>query len=283
MTIIDGWTKQNAVNYCVDIVNSTLKSDNMMHNIENILTIYQRSFSRDDRERFYRSLWRNSVVIFVETSLEDEQIHEDRKTHIRRDLKKYNNANSAREFIDNANDIFNTIFGTELKANESIKYIQTELKKYFQEKYKMLLNEDITGPECLMTYVYSNIGKNGLVLPNTDDNIEQHKWILPDTILLGIVGEKIVGMNYNTTNTFKVSDTCCFCTTGIVTKAFAYQESIYGWKVYRACKDCEDFKKFCNYFLKISYVNNRHVVVHDLEIKENSRLDIENIIKTLKK
>ncbi len=282
MTISNGWTKQNAVNYCVDIVNATLKSDNMLHNIENILTIYQRSFSSNDRERFYRSLWRNTVVIFVESTLEDDQIPEERKTNIRKDLKKYNNANSAREFIDNANDIFNMTFSMEMKGNESIKHIKDHLKNYFQEKYKMLLNEDITGPECLMNYVYYNIGKNGLVLPNTYDNIE-HKWILPDTILVGIVEEKIVGMNFNTTNTFKVSDTCCFCVSGIVTKAFAYQESVYGWKVYRTCKNCEDFKNFCNYFLRINHVNNRHVVIYDLEIKENSRLDHENIIKTLKK
>lgn len=274
--MIDGWTKENAVNYCIDVMNKSLQVNNL-NNLEKILSIYQRCFSNNQRERFYRSVWKNTVAIYIESIMDkDSEIDANTLETHRKNLKIYSTANSASEFIENMNELFSITFGE--TAENPVLAIRHLLKEYLKNKYKKLLEQDITGPECLMNYIYYYA--DTLILPTSK---EENKWILPDTILIGLIGENIVGINSQSTNIFKVSETCCFCSTGIVTKAFAYEESIYGWKVYRTCKDCEDFKNYCNYYLRIGYVNSSEVFVRDLAIKDNCRLDYEHLIQTLKK
>jgi hypothetical protein len=276
--MIDGWTKENAIDYCIDILNNTLNYNNI-HNIEKILKIYQKCFSSNERERFYRSLWRNVVCTYIENSLHEYEVDKPTLDRCLKDLKKYNNASSSSEFITNLNELFKQTFG---ELNDApILQILHPLKEYLKGKYKRLLEQDITGPECLMNYIYYHA--DSLILP---DDREENKWILPNTILIGLVGEKIVSMNSHSTQSngiFKVSETCCFCSTGMVTKAFAYKETLYGWKVYRTCKDCEDFKNYCNYYLRLGYVNSSEVRVYDIKIQENNHIDFEHFVQTLKK
>lgn len=273
--MINGWTKENAVNYCIDVMNKTLQVNNLS-NIEKVLSIYQHCFSNNQRERFYKSLWKNTVVVYIESIMENDSLDTRTLETHRKNLKIYSNANSASEFLENMNELFSITFGE--TAESPVLAIRQLLKEYLKNKYKKLLEQDITGPECLMNYIYYHA--DTLILPSSK---EENKWILPDSILIGLIRENVIGINSQSTNTFKVSETCCFCSTGIVTKAFAYQESLYGWKVYRTCKDCEDFKNYCNYYLHIGYVNSSEVIVNDLVIKDNCRLDYEDLIRTLKK
>ena len=265
-----GWTKENAVAYCIETIENSVTIDS----IQNILEIYQALFSSKNPSAFYKSVWKHTIIEFVNSTLED--VSDEDKKIVMKYSEEHNISETSDEFIKNAKKFSECVYSQEYSENENfiIYHTLTNLKEYIINKFKLLLSKNITGPECLMKYVFFNIDKNKLQVP-----IQEMKWIAPESYTLGInSGHKIFSFDGGQQNSLSVPKCCCFCKSTIPEYAFGYKNSVYTWKIYVSCKNCRDFKNYCAWYINLHYINYKEVKVYDFTLKD-CQLSIQQFIE----
>jgi hypothetical protein len=267
------WTKENAVSYCITTIENSLNIDS----IQNILEIYQVLFSSKNPHAYFKSIWKHCVLPFVNSTLE-EASEEDKKI-VMKYMEDYNISENSKEFITNAKKFSECVYSQEFSEDEDfiIYHIMPLIKDYINSKFNMLLNKNITGPECLMKYVFFNIDKNKLQIPK-----DHNKWTVPEFYTLGINNnDKIFAFNGGETNSLKVPQECSFCSSTTVEHSFGYKDSLYTWKIYVSCKNCRDFKNYCAWYINLPYINYKEVKVYDFTLNDsnlngNQFIELEN-------
>lgn len=253
-----GWTKNNAVKYCIQI--AELNLINSSNDAKIILEIYQDMLLPNNEELFYSKLWKHAVLPSLKSMA----------------TQRYDNPSKAIEFLekmfmleDEPEDLEHFISCiNNVKSNiddlENINMLSmcmNEIKNYIIIQLNKINDKNISGPECLMRYVYPYLSI--LSIPKDDDN---SRWIMPSmkTTTYGIKSLKSRKI---------VPEQCSFCCKGQTFEVFARQCTEYVYVFFSVCKDCVEFKKY--YALTCVCGDS----ITELSITPNNKLDFSNFEK----
>lgn len=249
------WTKEHAIEYCIETAKLTINT--YCKDPIAVLSVYQHILFPNRQHSFYARIWNETVLeslnIMVydrfnnpETiiiSVKDAFNNEEEPENLEQFLKCINNIKTNIGFVD-VDPIIWCVIG---------------MQKYVIKQLNKLYKKNISGPECLMRYVYPYATQ--LTLPKDDFN-----WLVPSM--------KNVMVNLSLKINKDAPTKCSFCKKKNTTSAFAVKSTMYTYNVFTTCNDCMEFKDYYN----ICYLSNDFNVVVVPITKEN-QLDLSCLEK----
>lgn len=249
------WTKEHAVEYCINVAKLSI---NMYCNDPiTVFKVYQNILFPNRQHSFYARLWNETVLESLNTMVynrfDEPEIATDIIKHA---FKKQEEPENLKQFITCINNIKNSFEDVNI---DFIIWCFSGIQDYIVKQLNKLYKKDISGPECLMRYVYPYA--SDLTLPNEDST-----WLMP---LM-----KTVLIDLNLKSNKDAPTKCSFCKKQNIKEAFAIRNTQYTYFVFTTCKDCIEFKGYYNMcYLTVEY----DTIV--IPITEENQLDLSSLEK----
>jgi len=252
------WTKEHAIEYCIKV--AELNIDIYCKDPITVFRVYQHILFPNRQHSFYARLWNetvlDSLITMAHTRFEDPEIF---ISSVKYAIDKEEEPENLEQFITRINGIK---LSFEQLKNTNIDFViwcLNGIKNYVIKQLKKLYTKEISGPECLMRYVYPYASE--LVLPKED-----FAWLIPSI--------KGVWVGLCSKSNRDVPAMCSFCRKQITTAAFAVRNTQYTYSVFTTCNDCSEFK---NYYNKCYLTVESEIV--SIDITEENQLDLSCLEK----
>lgn len=249
--IMVGWSKDKAILYCIKV--AEINIDQNCENAKEILEIYQHMLFMHKEDVFYEKIW-NSVI--YDKLGELTELLYDNSTeaikHIENEFMRQDMPENLDEFMTCIDSLNNLVRNTHPAHVNVLNMCMNSIQEYIIKQLNKLYKKEITGPECLVRYIYPYADK--LRLPSNVSSL----WLVPSikTITKGLKLKSSKRV---------LLDNCSFCQKEKASEAFAVQYTKYIYFILTVCNDCRDFKKYYS----LCYLNDEEPVI-ELDIHENT-------------
>lgn len=254
--MVKGWSKNNAVDYCIVVAKASIHKS--CEDIKTLLEVYQNMLFTGSEALFYEKLWKQLVMHSLRNEAERRYknasllIEEIELEFMRQKIPE-----NVEQFTARINSLIPDFEGSE-KFKPLVICIP-RIKDFIIKQLNKLYEKNISGPECLLRYVYPYAGD--LVLPN---NNGESAWLVPNvsSITIGINSLKSI---------FNVPKNCSFCQKQKTFEIFSNKYTEYTYFILSVCEDCTDFKKY----YALCYLNNddKETTI-ELPINDDNSVDL---------
>ena len=245
------WTKEHAIEYCINV--SKLSINMYCTDPIRIFKVYQNILFPNRQHSFYARLWNQTVLeslrVMVYTRFNDPENVFDT---VEQAFKKEKEPENLEQFVTCINNIKNCFEDINI---DFIIWCLTGIQPYIVKQLNKLYKKDISGPECLMRYIYPYASE--LTLPREDII-----WLMP-TIKRVLVGLSLKSNKDTPTK-------CSFCKKHNTQRAFAVRSNQYIYNIFTTCKDCNEFKDY--------YLTDDYETIN-IPITEENQLDLSSLEK----
>ncbi len=255
---IMSWTRDHAIEYCIKV--AELNINIYCRDPITVFNVYQHILFPNRQHSFYARLWNktvfDSLTTMAYTRFEDP---ENFIVSVKYAIDKEEEPENLEQFITRINNIklsFEQLKDTNIDFTI---WCLNGIQNYVIKQLKKLYTKDISGPECLMRYVYPYASE--LKLPKED-----FTWLIPS--IKGIWVGLCLKSNKD------VPNTCSFCKKQKTTAAFAVRSTQYTYNVFTTCNDCKEFKDYYD----TCYLTVQAELV-SLPITEENQLDLSCLEK----
>ena len=256
---IMSWSKQNAIEYCKEVAKLSINVNCKEPKV--VLETYQNILFPHREHSFYARLWKETVINslnrIAHDRFEDKEV-ETAFTCLNEAFKNQDEPENLEQFIDNITSIQSYISRRadgDVKLN-FIAWCMDEIGTYILKQLDKLYKKEISGPECLMRYVYPYA--SCLILPNEDRKL---RWLFPSI--------KSIHVGLNAKPNKDTPFMCSFCGKQEIANSFASQCTQYTYGIFVTCKDCSEFRDYYN----TCYLNVDNDVI-DIPITVDKKLDL---------
>ena len=251
------WSKQNAIEYCKDVAKLSINVNCKEPKV--VLETYQNILFPHREHLFYARLWKETVINSLNNIAHNRfNDTETAFTLLTQVFKIQDEPENLEQFIDNITSIQSYI-GKNTEGDIKLNFTalcMDEIGTYVFKQLDKLYKKEISGPECLMRYVYPYA--SCLNLPDEDKKI---LWLFP------VMKTVPVGLNCKPNK--DTPSKCSFCGKHEIATAFASQYTQYTYVIFVTCKDCSEFKDYYN----TCYLNVDSDII-DIPINADKKLDL---------
>jgi hypothetical protein len=246
-----GWSKDDAISYCIRI--AEININHKCENAKEILEIYQDMLFTHKEDVFYQKIWNS--VIYENLESVSELLFENSKDatkHLENEFIRQDMPDNLDEFmtcIDSLNNFIRKIHTAHVNV---LNMCMNSIQEYIVKQLTKLYKKEITGPECLVRYIYPYADK--FKIPSNASSL----WLVPSIKAI------IKGLTLNSSKRV-ILENCSFCQKEKASEAFAVQYTKYTYFILTVCNDCRDFKKY----YPLCYLNDEEPVI-ELDIHENT-------------
>jgi hypothetical protein len=253
------WTKNNAIQYCIKVAKLTVHKET--NNVKQIIELYQHILFSNNEEKYYKKLW-NSVIKNYIPILADTLYKEPEKAieYLELEFERQRDPKNLDEYITCVSVIQKIISNTHQANIDILRMCMPSMQEFIINQLEYLYKKDISGPECLIRYVYPYVGD--LILPKGNTNL----WLIP-SLKPFTYGIRSISPDNS------VPKMCSFCQQLKSQEAFAIQYTQYTYFILTACEDCVDFKRLYRYY----YLNEHDII--ELSITEENKIDLSSFEK----
>jgi len=257
------WTKDEAVKYCIEVAELNFFNEISTKKAKTILKIYQDMLFKNNEKMFYKKIWLNcvlNVLKFICQNVYDEETYNDAIKHFELKYKREKIPEDFEQFISSTN---NLILNND-NSIENIDFLGSSMKEiriYIVKQLNKLYNKNISGPECLLRYIYPYASE--LILPKDIKSL----WITPSMRSLSPNLDFITLKDEPPTH-------CSFCKNIKVFQFFIAKYTHYNYFLFAICNNCEDFKKYYS----LCFLNKEDAII-DIPLNEKNKLDFSVLKK----
>jgi hypothetical protein len=249
------WTKEHAVEYCINTAKLTINT--YCKDPIAVLRVYQQILFPDRQHSFYARIWNETVLESLNTMVYDRYNEpENIIASVKQAFTNEEEPENLEHFLICINNIKTSIGFVNI---DPVIWCVSGIQSYVIKQLNRLYKKDISGPECLMRYIYPYA--THLNLPKED-----FTWLIPSI--------KIVIVNLSIKTNKDAPIKCSFCKKKNTTTAFAIRSTLYTYNVFTTCNDCMEFKDYYN----ICYLSNDSNTI-DVPITEENQLDLSCLEK----
>jgi len=251
------WSKQNAIEYCKDVAKLNININCQRPKV--VLETYQNILFPQREHSFYARLWKETVIKSLNNFAYNRCSEEETALKILKaafDIQ--DEPENLEQFLTNITSI-EAYFSKNLEADAKLNFIawcMDEIGNYVINQLDRLYKKEISGPECLMRYVYPYAS-----CLNVPDEHKKIRWFFPSM--------KTVPVGLKCKPNKDTPSMCSFCGKQEISSAFASQCTQYTYGIFVTCKDCNEFKDYYN----TCYVNVDNDVI-DIPITVDKKLDL---------
>ena len=246
-----GWSKDDSILYCIKVAEINIHQN--CENAKEMLEIYQRMLFTHKEDVFYQKLWNN--VIYENLEELTEALYDNSKEaikHMENQFMRQDTPTNSQEFMTCIESLNNLVRKTHPAYVNVLNMCMNSIQNYIIKQLNNLYKKEISGPECLLRYVYPYADK--LRLPSNSSSL----WLVP-TLQSITTGLKLYS------NKRVLQDKCSFCQREKSSEAFAVQYTKYIYFILTVCNDCRDFKKYYS----LCYLNDDEPII-EMDIRENT-------------
>lgn len=229
---IMGWTKENAILYCINV--AKLNINVYCKEPIRVLEVYQNILFPNKQHAFYARLWNETVIDSLNNMacnrFNDSEVFMESVKGIFDNQEEPENLEQFITRINNIKTSFEELKGTNI---DFVAWCMIGIQNYVVKQLNKLYKKEISGPECLIRYVYPYASV--LKLPSSKEEIS---WLFPSLKTV------FVGLNFKPNKDTPTK--CCFCLKQNTKSAFASQYTQYTYFVFTTCNDCSDFGHYYN-------------------------------------
>ena len=250
---MNGWSKENAVNYCIKVAQLNLFST--CKDTKAVLKIYQDMLFPSNEQAFYKKLWKTAVITYLKNMVENRyenpaEAYQFLEINFMREPEPEN----LEQFVSSINNLKTNI--DDLENMNILRMSMSEIQNYVILQLNKLYKKNISGPECLLRYIYPYASH--LILPKDETSM----WLVPSLSSLSI-GLNFVKQKHN------VPEHCSFCKKQKTYEIFAAKYTQYNYFLISVCIECIDFKKYYSY----CFLENEDAHIIELSIDNENKID----------
>jgi hypothetical protein len=250
---MNGWTKENAVNYCIKVAQLNLFPT--CKDAKALLKIYQNMLFPGNEQTFYRKLWKNAVINYLKNMVENRyenpaEAYQFLEIKFMREPIPEN----LEQFVSSINNLKSNV--NDLENINILKMCMSEIQDFVILQLNKLYKKNISGPECLLKYIYPYASH--LILPSDETSM----WLIPSLSSLSI-GLNFVRQKHN------APKYCSFCNKQKTYEIFAAKYTQYNYFLFTVCIECIDFKKYYSY----CFLGDEDTHVIELLIDKENKID----------
>lgn len=245
------WTKEHAIDYCINVAKHSIN----MYCTDpiTIFRVYQNILFPNRQHSFYARLWNETVleslhIMVYKRFNEPENVF----ATIKEGFENQKEPENLEQFITCINNIKSCFEDINI---DFVIWCLNGIQPYIVKQLNKLYKKDISGPECLMRYVYPYASE--LTLPREDTT-----WLMPS------IKRVLVGLNLKSNKDTPVK--CSFCKKNNTQASFAVRSNHYIYDVFTTCEDCKEFK---DYYLTDDYETL------NVSITQENQLDLSSLEK----
>ena len=165
---IMSWTKEHAIEYCIETAKMTINT--YCKDPIAVLSVYQHILYPNRQHSFYSRIWNETVLESLNTMVYARFNHPENVIDSFKDA--FNNEEepeNLEQFLKCLNNIKTNV---EVEDIDPVRWCVIGMQRYVIKQLNKLYNKDISGPECLMRYIYPYATQ--LSLPRDD-----FEWLVP--------------------------------------------------------------------------------------------------------